>query len=1124
MGFPVIDDIIQFYGVSCSKDKHFTESIEQVKNQVIVFDGTPYFIIEKGISNENEATKLCQYFGNVAELEQNQFIFLSGFIHVMVESHEFQIQCDFFYMKLQFDTSHIQIKPKIVKGMKAYNFQGKETGDQVCPVCIGKNTRKSSEKGTDFCGKNGIFNPEVKNCYATPRQDSYKLSYDKASQYCQLLLHDPKTSVLTDGISPHLASPFTRNEHYFIIGMIILLIREYICIIIASEIIANYGSEYLTDAVINRFEYAHGYWASSGLRIPKWIIKSVITRQHAVFSDKRSIGMKIDLWKAPTDLYGIDESMHPHKGNFICQWLADIYISLTEHAQEYSRALRDLGAKEYYFEGLFYFYSKKEFFHTSDAHKACKKFETSGLEKMEVAKLTSKRLLSFLAQVFHDDQHYYIELVKNLDIAEISGNCVKSCCLPHHKKKIFPIGIVFYHDQDLKIECSNFVKSVKVLCQGSEPLKQTTKLVETTVPSTTKLFTSRSTTTEMVSSATPSRKKIISSVKPTKPEIQFHTSSRKSTSLPHTSTSTKKSTILLTSTTRVPKTCPSEIIYGVRWPEIRVHSNAILPCDSGYGQMALECMALGNFDELGPDMTNCSSRAIKNIITEIVKGIPDVEKAKLLKNTAEKAKDFSGEDMMVIVDSLKYIYKHKTAFKGEESVKNVSKVMDYVFDVADSLLKPSVESKWKSMKKDNQKKVATKLLQEVERIGSLAIYASNTSSKLNSSNLELSMITCEECVSQSSKFNVEYATSKYGNIAASIYSNDSQVKYKAIGSTFFTIIDFLGLENAARAGFWDASGCQVDKRLSKPDYTVCYCNHLTNFAVLMDVEDKIPHYNQSYLNTITFVLMVVSIISLMLTLLAHVTLNVDHMLKEHPNSINGILKFKLFSPHHFLILCTKRQILCGILAAVMEYFWLAAFMWMFWEGLPAVPITIAASIMPDNYNNISGDICWIKADDGFRWSFAGPIAAVILINIVIFKMAIGAAKRSYISKPRKRSFKLVLKGSASLMCILGLTWIFGFMIPLHPVFSTLFVIFNASQGLLIFFFHIVINRSANQEMAKILQRKAFVSTMWSSSTSTSTSMVKLFSTKATKSLNAMKKPKRNTEENVEPNKEIRERI
>ncbi|KAG1667506.1 Adhesion G protein-coupled receptor L3 [Nymphon striatum] len=1055
MGFPVIDDIIQFYGVSCSKDKHFTESIEQVKNQVIVFDGTPYFIIEKGISNENEATKLCQYFGNVAELEQNQFIFLSGFIHVMVESHEFQIQCDFFYMKLQFDTSHIQIKPKIVKGMKAYNFQGKETGDQVCPVCIGKNTRKSSEKGTDFCGKNGIFNPEVKNCYATPRQDSYKLSYDKASQYCQLLLHDPKTSVLTDGISPHLASPFTRNEHYFIIGMIILLIREYICIIIASEIIANYGSEYLTDAVINRFEYAHGYWASSGLRIPKWIIKSVITRQHAVFSDKRSIGMKIDLWKAPTDLYGIDESMHPHKGNFICQWLADIYISLTEHAQEYSRALRDLGAKEYYFEGLFYFYSKKEFFHTSDAHKACKKFETSGLEKMEVAKLTSKRLLSFLAQVFHDDQHYYIELVKNLDIAEISGNCVKSCCLPHHKKKIFPIGIVFYHDQDLKIECSNFVKSVKVLCQGSEPLKQTTKLVETTVPSTTKLFTSRSTTTEMVSSATPSRKKIISSVKPTKPEIQFHTSSRKSTSLPHTSTSTKKSTILLTSTTRVPKTCPSEIIYGVRWPEIRVHSNAILPCDSGYGQMALECMALGNFDELGPDMTNCSSRAIKNIITEIVKGIPDVEKAKLLKNTAEKAKDFSGEDMMVIVDSLKYIYKHKTAFKGEESVKNVSKVMDYVFDVADSLLKPSVESKWKSMKKDNQKKVATKLLQEVERIGSLAIYASNTSSKLNSSNLELSMITCEECVSQSSKFNVEYATSKYGNIAASIYSNDSQVKYKAIGSTFFTIIDFLGLENAARAGFWDASGCQVDKRLSKPDYTVCYCNHLTNFAVLMDVEDKI---------------------------------------------------------------------LCGILAAVMEYFWLAAFMWMFWEGLPAVPITIAASIMPDNYNNISGDICWIKADDGFRWSFAGPIAAVILINIVIFKMAIGAAKRSYISKPRKRSFKLVLKGSASLMCILGLTWIFGFMIPLHPVFSTLFVIFNASQGLLIFFFHIVINRSANQEMAKILQRKAFVSTMWSSSTSTSTSMVKLFSTKATKSLNAMKKPKRNTEENVEPNKEIRERI
>lgn len=37
---------------------------------------------------------------------------------------------------------------------------------------------------------------------------------------------------------------------------------------------------------------------------------------------------------------------------------------------------------------------------------------------------------------------------------------------------------------------------------------------------------------------------------------------------------------------------------------------------------------------------------------------------------------------------------------------------------------------------------------------------------------------------------------------------------------------------------WNSSGCWLDERSSSLHHTVCHCNHLTNFAILMDVSGR----------------------------------------------------------------------------------------------------------------------------------------------------------------------------------------------------------------------------------------------------------------------------------------------
>ncbi|CAM1302660.1 EMR1 (predicted) [Pycnogonum litorale] len=117
-----------------------------------------------------------------------------------------------------------------------------------------------------------------------------------------------------------------------------------------------------------------------------------------------------------------------------------------------------------------------------------------------------------------------------------------------------------------------------------------------------------------------------------------------------------------------------------------------------------------------------------------------------------------------------------------------------------------------------------------------------------------------------------------------------------------------------------------------------------------------------------------------------------------------------------------------------------------------------------------------------------PVCLVILINTIIYSLTLKSAKNAMISNTSKASFTRLFKGSASLFAILGLTWIFGILIPVSNVFSAIFIVFNASQGVFIFFFHVVINQSARRDIMQRLTTFKFLGTSQSSGSGSSSGL------------------------------------
>ncbi|XP_036406678.1 adhesion G protein-coupled receptor L3-like isoform X6 [Megalops cyprinoides] len=311
---------------------------------------------------------------------------------------------------------------------------------------------------------------------------------------------------------------------------------------------------------------------------------------------------------------------------------------------------------------------------------------------------------------------------------------------------------------------------------------------------------------------------------------------------------------------------------------------------------------------------------------------------------------------------------------------------------------------------------------------------------------------------------------------------------------------FWSYSKRTMTGYWSTQDCRLLG--TNRTHTTCSCTHLTNFAVLMahvEVKNADPVHDM-LLDVITWVGILLSLVCLLICIF---TFCFFRGLQSDRNTIHKNLCISLFVAESLFLVGINRAdqpIACAVFAALLHFFFLAAFTWMFLEGvqlyimlvevfesehsrrryfylvgygIPALIVAVSAAV---DYRSYGTDrVCWLRLDTYFIWSFIGPATLIIMLNVVFLGIALYKMfHHTAILKPDSGcldNVKSWVIGAIALLCLLGLTWAFGLMYINEStvIMAYLFTIFNSLQGMFIFIFHCVLQKKVRKEYGKCLR-------------------------------------------------------
>ncbi|XP_061426215.1 LOW QUALITY PROTEIN: adhesion G-protein coupled receptor G6-like [Lethenteron reissneri] len=311
---------------------------------------------------------------------------------------------------------------------------------------------------------------------------------------------------------------------------------------------------------------------------------------------------------------------------------------------------------------------------------------------------------------------------------------------------------------------------------------------------------------------------------------------------------------------------------------------------------------------------------------------------------------------------------------------------------------------------------------------------------------------------------------------------------------------------------WNSNGCIAVPSGSDHNVTLCQCNHLTHFALLLDFSPG-PKYSEAIEKSLSFITYIgsgLSTIFLGITLVTYITfekIRTDHPSKILMNLCAALLLLNLLFMLDAWIAWFNIEGLCVATGALLHYSLLASFTWMGLEavhlylavvkvfntyvrnyilkfcivgwGVPAVVVAILLAIQQDVYgkgqtNSTNyrerDDFCWIRLDVVFYVAVAGYFCLVFCLNLSMFVVVlrqICQQKRKH-GKEKHSSVARELRGSVSLTFLLGITWAFAFLGfgPQKLAFIYLFIIFNTLQGFMIFIFHCALRENVRYQWKK----------------------------------------------------------
>ncbi|OCT90347.1 hypothetical protein XELAEV_18018959mg [Xenopus laevis] len=298
---------------------------------------------------------------------------------------------------------------------------------------------------------------------------------------------------------------------------------------------------------------------------------------------------------------------------------------------------------------------------------------------------------------------------------------------------------------------------------------------------------------------------------------------------------------------------------------------------------------------------------------------------------------------------------------------------------------------------------------------------------------------------------------------------------------------------------WSQRGCNIT--FANISHTVCSCDHLSTFAVIMAPCDVKENHG---LLVVSRIGLSVSLLCLFLSLLTFV---LCRSLRSAHTSMLIALCGCLFLGQLIILFGlhqTQFIILCSIIAGCLHYILLCAFCWMTLEsvllfltvrnlnamnyltsqrshfptacfigfGVPAVIVAISAGVRSEGYGTRKD--CWLNLS--LIWSFLGPVCVFITINTTLLiltfwllrvQLASSHSKVSSLKNTRLLAFKALAQ-----LFILGSTWVLGFFQcgTGAIVASYLFTICNSLQGAFIFLVHCLLNRQVREEYRKFFRR------------------------------------------------------
>ncbi|XP_068749315.1 adhesion G-protein coupled receptor D1-like [Montipora capricornis] len=252
---------------------------------------------------------------------------------------------------------------------------------------------------------------------------------------------------------------------------------------------------------------------------------------------------------------------------------------------------------------------------------------------------------------------------------------------------------------------------------------------------------------------------------------------------------------------------------------------------------------------------------------------------------------------------------------------------------------------------------------------------------------------------------------------------------------------------------------------------------------ITDADGKLSQTDRKLLEILTYVGLGLSILGSVITIISHwvLTERISPLFQIRVSLTSSLLTGQIT----FLvgINATANKGACVAAAALMQYFFMAALCWMLVEGIylylftvkvynvshkmlvyhllswgiPAVFVSICLGIAT-GINGIDSFVndkyCWLSSGSGAFWIFVTFVVLVELANTVIVVRVIKEmASMQHISHKQMEQARLGIRACLMLMPLLGITWLFGLLTPVHIAFLYVNVILNSTQGFLIFALH-----------------------------------------------------------------------